>query len=203
LRENGAQIEQGGALIVDADRRYYPDIDAPDFEPGIPGVGLNFWLEGKVLEDLPGCADSDFKIGTLSGILGRRFYDNKNLAMPAAVAHAMVDHSWAFHSDPDLVAKLIPEAFERSQTIISFPVSSENTTDVKFYRSSRSSTIVAQCIADVQAYGGHRCKSLITTDLATYDMELPPHVFLRASRLECIIGAVTWLERATSMHVAK
>jgi hypothetical protein len=200
LRENGAQIENGGALIVEPDPRYYPDIDAPDLEPGIPGDGLNFWLEGRFLDGIPDCADKDFEISVLSGILGRRFYDNGDLGMPAAIAHAMVDRSWAFHADPDLVAKLVPEAFQPSQTIVSFPVSSENTTEVKFYRSP-TATIVAQCIADQHASGGHRCESLVTTDLATYDMQLPPQAFLKANHLECIIGALAWLERETSMHV--
>src|SRR3954468_13302976 len=71
LRDNGAQIEQGGALIVEPNRRYYPDLDAPDFEPSMPGDGLNFWLEDKSLGDIPYCADADFDIGALSGILGR------------------------------------------------------------------------------------------------------------------------------------
>jgi hypothetical protein len=202
LRENGAKIEQGGALIVEPDRRYYPDIDAPDLEPGVPGDGLNFWLEGKLLDGIPDCADTDFEISALSGILGRRFYDNKDLGMPAAVAHAMVDHSWAFHSDPDLVAKLVPQAFQQSQTIVSFPVSSESTTEVKFYRSP-TATIVAQCIADKRASGGHRCVSLVTTDLATYNMQLPALAFLKTNHLECIIGALAWLERETSMHIVK
>jgi hypothetical protein len=202
LRENGAQIEQGGALVVEPDRRYYPDIDAPDFEPGIPGDGLNFWLEGKLLEGIPDCVDADFHDGAFSGILGRRFYDNGDPDMPAAVAHAMVDRSWSFHADPDLVAKLVPQAFQRVQTIVSFPVSSEGTTEVKFYRSP-TATIVAQCIADKQASGGQRCQSLVTTDLATYDMQLPVQAFLEVGRLQCIIGALARLERETSMHFVK
>jgi hypothetical protein len=202
LRENGAKLEQGSALVVTPDRRYYPDIDAPNLEPGVPGDGLNFWLEGKLLDGIPDCADTDFEIGTLSGILGRRFYDNKNADMPAAVAHAMVDHSWAFHADPDLVANLVPRAFQRSRTIMSFPVSSEGTTEVKFYRSP-TATVVAQCIADKFSYGGHRCVSLITTELATYNMVLPPQTFLKADRLECVIGVLAWLQRETSMRVVK
>jgi hypothetical protein len=203
LRENGAPIEQRGVLIVEPDRRYFPDIAAPDFEPGIPGDGLNFWLEGKLLGGIPDCADTDFEISALIGILGRRFYDNQDQGIPAAVAHAMVDRSWAFHADPDLVAKLVPQAFQRSQTIVSFPVSSKDATEVKFYRSSTSSTIIAQCIADMHASEGHRCDSLVTTDLATYDMQLPAQAFHKANRLECIIGALVWLERETAMHVVK
>jgi len=202
LKSKGAPLLDGIRLMLKPDPSYFPWLSSAAGE----NKGVNFAIAGAPIADIKECSDSAGYLDHFSGIASPRLYASGDTSAVRKFAFAMAHRSWSFQADEERVARLLTEgsnyfeAFNKIGVLESLEVGKDDGAEIKFYRSLSSATVIGLCIKDPNAKGGERCIGLANTNIAGYEIDLDPQVYERGTRVECVLKALSTMEKATEMH---